>query len=137
MYSLSYKTAKKTFGEQADQTVIKEVKQMITKGVYEFTKGDVSLPDNTNVLRSHMFLKQKSNGIIKARLVAGGNGMDRNIYGKEVRSSPTVHVENMLIQIGYTTMSRMKMCSLDVEGAFLDNHLPEPTFMRLSDTLLM
>ena len=79
-----------------------------------------SLSDITNVLRSHKLLKQNSNGIINTRLVAGGNGMDRNIYGKEVRSSPTVHVENMLIQIGYDTISRIKMCSMDVEGAFLE-----------------
>ena len=66
---------------------------MTTKGVFEFT-SDGSLPDNRKVFKSHMFLKQKSNGIIKARLVAEGDGMDRNIYGKEVRSSPTVHVED-------------------------------------------
>ena len=31
VYNLSYKTVKETFSEQADQAVIKEVTQMITK----------------------------------------------------------------------------------------------------------
>ncbi len=46
---------------------------MITKGVFEFI-NDVALPEDTTVLRSHMFLKRKSNGIVKAMLVAGGDG---------------------------------------------------------------
>ena len=51
---------KRTFGEQADQAVLKEVKQMITNGVFKFT-GDVSLPDNTNVLTNELIFALHNN----------------------------------------------------------------------------
>ena len=80
-----------------------------------------------------MFIKMKSNGNLKARLVAGGNDMNRAIYGKDARSSATVHLENLLIQIGYAATHDMSLCSMDVEGAFLETDLPNPINMRLSD----
>ena len=46
-----------------------------------------------------MFIKLKSNGTLKTRLVAGGNDMDKAIYVKETRSSPTVHLENLSMQL--------------------------------------
>ena len=90
------------------------------------------IPSNTEVLRSHMFLKMKNNGILKARLVAGGDAMDRNIYDKSVRSSPTVHMENLFLLLGYVASNQLSICSMDVEGAFLEAELPEPIYMRLS-----
>ena len=53
---------------------------MIDKGVVEYVK---TIPKGAELLRSHMFIKMKSNGTLKARLVAGGNDMDRAIYGKD------------------------------------------------------
>ena len=47
-----------------------------------------------------MFLKMKTNGVLKARLVAGGDGMDRDVYDKSRRSSPAVHIENLLLLLG-------------------------------------
>ena len=61
----------------------------------------------------------KNNGILKARLVAGGDAMDRNIYDKLVRSSPTVHMENLFLLLGYVVSNQLSLCSMDVEGAFL------------------
>ena len=58
--------------------------------------------------------------------------MDRSVYGKDVRSSPTVHLENLLLQIGYAAMNNMSICSMDIEGAYLEADLPEPIYMRLS-----
>ena len=88
------------------------------------------MPGGVDVLNSHMFLNIKSNGILKARLVAGGNKMDKCIYDKMSRSSPTVHLENVFILLGYTTTNSMNICSLDVEGAFLEVGLPDPIYLE-------
>ena len=100
LYNLSFAKAVKEYGFAANNAVMNEIKQMVDKGVFEIMQYCM-VPRGVNVLNSHMFLKLKSNGILKVRLVAGGNTMDRTIYGKDVRSSPTVHMENLLLQIGY------------------------------------
>ena len=61
---------------------------MIDKGIFEYVE---TIPRGPEVLRSHMFIKMKTNGTLKAKLVAGGNDTDWAIYGKDARSSPTVH----------------------------------------------
>ena len=87
----------KLYGEMAYESINKELDQMQKKGVFEFVE---SVPPVTDVLRSQMFLNMKSNGLIKARLVAGGDSMNKSIYGKDVRSPPTVHVENLFSILG-------------------------------------
>ena len=128
--NLSVRKATKEYGNDAEIAVAKEIQQMLDKGVFEYVD---KVPKGAEVLRSHMFIKMKSNGTLKARLVAGGNDMDRAIYGKDARSSPTVHLENLLMQIGYAATHDMSLCSMDVEGAFLEADLPYPIYMRLSD----
>lgn len=130
-YNISFKKACQEYGVIARNAVMDEVRQMIDKGVFEIMESD-TIPKGVDILNSHIFLKLKSNGILKARLVAGGNTMDRSVYGKDVRSSPTVHLENLLLQIGYAAMNNMSICSMDIEGAYLEADLPEPIYMRLS-----
>jgi hypothetical protein len=48
------------------------------------------------VLESHMFLKEKRDGKIKGRTVAGGN-KHRDYISKEDASSPTVITESVLL----------------------------------------
>ena len=60
----------------------------------------------------------KSNGILKAHLVAGADSMDRNLYDKSVRASPAIHMENLFLILGYTASNKVSLCSIDVEGAF-------------------
>ena len=63
--------------------VTKEIQQMIEKGVFECIE---KIPKGAEVLRSHMFIKMKSNGTLKARLVAAGNELDRTIYRKDAEA---------------------------------------------------
>ena len=53
------------------------------------------------------------------------------INGHSVRSSPTVHMENLLLLLGYVASNQLSICSMDVEGAFLEAEVPEPIYMRL------
>ena len=74
-----------------------------------------------------MFLKMKTNGVVKARLVAVGDGKDKSVYDKSVRSLTTIHLQNC-----YVVNNNMNNCSMDVNGAFLEANLPEPIYMHLS-----
>ena len=58
--------------------------------------------------------------------------MDCNVYGKSVRSSPTVHMENLFLLLGYVASNKMPIYSMDVEGAFSEADLPDQLYMRLS-----
>ena len=70
----------------------------------------IDIPPGVDILRSHMFLKMMSNGILKARLVAGGDSLDRNVSflpdDKSARSSPTIHMENLFLILGYTASNK-------------------------------
>ena len=41
-------------------------------------------------------------------------------------------MENLFLLLGYVASNQLSICSMDVEGAFLEAELPEPIYMRLS-----
>jgi hypothetical protein len=121
-------------GDTAENAVKSELLQMLEKNVFEMV-----MPNEINgrdVIHSHMFLKEKRDQLgnlvkVKARLVAGGNEMDRNIYTEEKRTSPTVHVESIFMLLAYGANNGMTVSSIDIEGAFLESTLDIPVLMRL------
>jgi hypothetical protein len=72
---------------------------MVRKGVFRvLTPTEVR---GRPIIQSHMFMKEKrdQNGDlikVKARLVAGGDAMDKSVFTAEKRTSPTVHTESFL-----------------------------------------
>ena len=68
---------------------------------------------------------------MKARLVAGGNEMDREVYTVEKRTSPTVHVESIFLLLAAASCMSMTCASIDIEGAFLESTLDIAVYMRL------
>ena len=52
------------------------------------------------------------------------------------RSSPTVHLNNVFILLGYNTTNSINICSLEVEGAFLEADLPDPIYIKLGNDIL-
>ena len=46
-----------------------------------------------------------------------------------------MHLENLFMQIRYAATHDMSLCSMDVEGAFLEADLPYPIYMRLSNNV--
>ena len=75
-----------------------------------------------------MFLKDKylsdsSFDKIKARLVAGGDKQDKNLYDN--LSSPTVSLEAVLATIAIAAVERRKIAIVDITGAYLEVELPD------------
>jgi hypothetical protein len=76
-----------------------------------------------------MFMKEKrdQNGDlikVKARLVAGGDAMDKSVFTAEKRTSPTVHTESFFMLLALAASRGMKVASIDIESAFLECDMP-------------
>ena len=90
---LSMKAGLKEWGKDAEKAVFDEMKQLhfrktfVPKHWHQLTKEQ-----RAQVLEVHLFLKQKSDGMIKGRAVAGGN-KQRDYISKEDASSLTVATE--------------------------------------------
>jgi hypothetical protein len=132
--NMSVAKALRTHGTVAEEAVKAELSQMLSKNVFEMVlPADVK---NNHVIHSHMFLKEKrdQNGNllkVKARLVAGGNEMDKSVYTEEKRTSPTVHTESIFMLLAWAAQNGMTVASIDIEGAFLESNLDIPVYMRL------
>jgi hypothetical protein len=72
-----------------------------------------------------MFLKEKRDQRgdiikVKARLVAGGDAMDKSVFTAEKRTSPTVHTESFFMLLALAAARGMKVASIDIKSAFLE-----------------
>jgi hypothetical protein len=87
----------KEWGEEAFTVAQSEMKQLHFRNTFKPNHWqELSQVQRKTVLESHMFLKQKRDGNIKGRTVAGGNKQQDYIL-KEDASSPTVTTESVLL----------------------------------------
>jgi hypothetical protein len=97
MTQLSLKTDLKEWGDQAFTAARSEMKQLHLQNTFKPKHWrKLSQVQRQMVLESHMFLKQKRDGKIKGRTVAGVN-KQRNYISKEDASSPTVAMDAVLL----------------------------------------
>ena len=90
MAQLSMKTSIKKWGAEAEYTITKEMKQLHWQDSYKPKHWHgLTKKQKKQVFESHIFVKQKRDGKIKARKVIGGN-KQRDYITKEDVSSPTV-----------------------------------------------
>jgi hypothetical protein len=115
-YKLSVKKASMKNEKASKESITKELKQLVDKGVWEVIEK-VHLTKNQlkSVIRSSMFLKEKFNGDgsfdkLKARLVAGGDGQDKSLYDN--LSSPTVAQETVMMVIAIAAAEKRKVLTL-------------------------
>ena len=84
--NITVRNALRTRGEEAERVLLKELRQMIDKKVWKPVKvGALSPSDRGRIIRSQMFLKEKylpygAFEKLKARLVAGGDQQDKELY---------------------------------------------------------
>jgi hypothetical protein len=101
-----------------------ELKQMLDKrGWHGVHLRDLSTKQRSAVIRSSMFLKDKylASGAFerfKARLVAGGNQQDKDLY--DDLSSPTVATSSVLTVATIAAREGRKVIAIDIGGAFLN-----------------
>jgi hypothetical protein len=83
---------------------------------------ELSQVQRQTLLESHMFLKQKRDGNIKGRTVAGGNNQRDYIY-KEYASSPTLATESVLLSCIIDAKEERDVAVVDILNAFVQTRV--------------
>ena len=138
---ISVKEALRTRGAEAERVILKELAQMRDKKVW--TPVRISSLTNTekrSIIRSQMFLKEKYLPTgefekLKARLVAGGNQQDKDLY--DDLSSPTVSTCAVMTVFSIAAYEKRSAVVVDIGGAFLNADMDTgiDVYMRLDGTM--
>ncbi len=97
MAQVSLKAALKKWGREAEESVRKEMKQLHWQNSFKpMHWKSLTAKQRKKVLESHIFVKRKQDGSLKARQVAGGNKQQGYIT-KEDASSPMVSSEAVML----------------------------------------
>jgi hypothetical protein len=103
-------------GTRATDAIKAELSQMVSKQVWE--PMPFAEMRHRKCISSKMFIKEKSDGRVKARLVAGGHQQDRGIY--EDLSSPTVDTTSVFAMAAVAAEEERFVISIDFEAAYLN-----------------
>ena len=90
------------------------------------------------VLDSHMFPKEKIDGAIKGRAVAGGN-KQRDYISKEDASSPKVATEAVLLSCIIDAEEERYVAVIDTPNAFIQTRVEDEkdmAFIKISGVLV-
>ena len=118
------KEALRSRGDEAERVILEELAQMRDKKVW--TPMHISVLTSTEkhgIIRSQMFLKEKylptgEFKILKARLVAGGNQQDKDLY--DDLSSPTVSTSVVMTFFCIAAHEMRSAVVVDIGGAYLN-----------------
>ena len=110
---VSVTEALRTRGDAARAVINAELQQMITRKVWS---------EDARVIRSIVFLKEKFLPTgefekLKARLVAGGDMQNRDLY--EDLSAPTVATASVFTLLSIAAAENQSIAAVDIGGAFL------------------
>jgi hypothetical protein len=119
MTQLSLKAALKQWGDDAKVAVEAEAKQLHWRNSFKPVHWkDLNNDRRKCILESHVFVKKKRSGVIKARKVAGGN-KQRDFISKESASSPTVATESVLLTSMIDSLEGRDVAIVDIPNAFI------------------
>jgi hypothetical protein len=123
MTQLSLKAGLTEWGEEAFMAAQSEMKQLHFRNTFKPKHWrELSQVQRQTVLESHMFLKQKRDGKIKGRTVAGGN-KQRDYISKEHDSSPTVTTESVLLSCIIDAEEEWDVTVVDIPNAFVQTRV--------------
>jgi hypothetical protein len=116
---LSLKAALNQWDNDAKIAVEAEAKQLHWRNSFKpaYWK-DLDKDRYKCILESHVFVKKKRSGVIKARKVAGGN-KQRDFISKESVSSPTVATESVLLTLMIDLLEDRDVAIVDIPNAFI------------------
>ncbi len=119
MAQLSMKAGIKKWGEVAEQAITVEMKQLLWHNSYKpMHWHELTSAQKEKILESHIFIKEKRDGKIKARKVVGGN-KQRDYISKEDVSSPTVSAEAVMLTCVIGAVERRDNAVINVPNAFV------------------
>jgi hypothetical protein len=84
----------------------------------------LSKPQRQTVLESHMFLKEKRDGSLKGRTMAGGN-KQRDYISKEDASSPTIATEAVLLSCIIDAKEGRDVAVINIPNAFIQTRVED------------
>jgi hypothetical protein len=123
MTQLLMKAGLKQWGSKAKEAIRLEMKQLHFRDTFQPLHWDVLTPaQKKSVLESHLFLKEKRDGPIKACTVAGGN-KQRDYISKEEVSSPTVATESVLLTCIIDAEEERDVTVIDIPNAFIQTRI--------------
>jgi hypothetical protein len=118
MAQLSMKASIKKWGAEAECTINKEMKQLHWQNSYKLKHWHgLTKKQKEQVLESHIFIKQKRDGKIKAWKVIGGN-KQRDYITKEYVSSPTESAEAVMLTCIIDAAEDRDIVVVDIPNAF-------------------
>ena len=122
----------KKFKEKGEAGVTKEFRQMhdIMSVFQPIMKKELTAEERKKALASLMFLKQKRDLTVKARMCADGRGQ-RNNWEKKDTTSPTVSTESVFITAVIDATEGRDVAYYDIPGAFLHSDTDEDITMIL------
>ena len=120
MTQLSVKAALKQWGEDAKIAVEAEAKQLHWRNSFKpvHYKEINDEDQRKQILESHVFVKKKRSGQIKARKVSGGN-KQRDFVNEEDASSPTVATKSVLLTSVLEAKENRDVAIMDIPNAFI------------------
>ena len=139
--NITVREAIRTRGTEAENVIMKELSQMITKKVWTPVDGrSLTAEQRYSVIRSSMFLKEKFFATgefekLKARLVAGGDQQDKDLY--DDLSAPTVSTSSVFTILSIAAHENRSAAVVDIGGAFLNAEMKTgvDVHMRLDKTI--
>jgi hypothetical protein len=141
-FKISVNAALRERGDEARPVIMAELQQMIDKKVWHAVHTfDLTALERKAVIRSSMFLKDKymASGMFdkfKARLVAGGDQQDKELYDN--LSSPTASTASVFALAAIAAHEGRSTLVMDIGGAFLNADITDTgikVHMRLNRTL--
>mgnify|MGYP005605529959 FL=1 len=131
MTQLSLKSGLKEWGDKAYKAVHSEMKQLHFRNTFKPMQWKkLTEAQRQTVLESHMFLKEKRDGKIKGRTVAGGN-KQRDYISKEDASSPTVATESVLLTCIIDAEEERDVAVVDIPNAFVQTRVEDEKDMAI------
>jgi hypothetical protein len=111
MAQYSLKIGMELFKERGTEAVTQELSQLHFRDTFKpINPQGLSKEQHKQVLKSHLFLKEKRDTTVKGRMVAGGN-KQRGQFDKLEVTSPTAALESVLLTADQR--QRRTRCSRD------------------------
>ena len=125
MQQLSVKAAQKQWSDDARVSGEKETSQLHWRETFVPKRmSDLTEEQRSKILQSHMFVVKKRDGVIKARVVAGGN-LQQGHVSKEESSSPTVSTESVLLTSIIDAHEGRNVAVIDIPNAFIQTRVQD------------
>jgi hypothetical protein len=137
MTQYGLKAGLKVFGKDGEAATEKEMKQMLSREVFEEIEYDsLSNEDKRYALPILLFLTRKRDGTVKGRACADGR-KQRIWMNKEDTRSPTVATEALFYLLMIDAYEDRKVATLDLPGHFLQTPMDERLILRLDNELAL